>query len=195
MKERYLQKMGVGPAEERKMMIRPLPPWHGEPIPPRPNVKTSQLDKSTVDAAFGTANMRSTIKGRRYGDSDLDTYSASAPAPPPSVFGPPRPSLSAMQMTTPPSSMPSYSDMPYGIPQYNKPAPTTTFRAPLQFTPPAAPVLPIEAPVLHPAQQAALPFSSPTLPVQQLQQMQAQQTALDPDVARLFEDSEGRKCK
>jgi hypothetical protein len=25
--------------------------------------------------------------------------------------------------------------------------------------------------------------------------MQAQQTALDPDVARLFEDSEGRKCK
>lgn len=187
--------MGVGPAEERKMMIRPLPPWHGEPIPPRPNVKTSQLDKSTVDAAFGTANMRSTIKGRRYGDSDLDTYSASVPAPPPSVFGPPRPSLSAMQMTTPPSSMPSYSDMPYGIPQYNKPAPTTTFRAPLQFTPPAAPVLPIEAPVLHPAQQAPLPFSSPTLPVQQLQQMQAQQTALDPDVARLFEDSEGRKCK
>ncbi|GAB5593723.1 hypothetical protein Unana1_08623 [Umbelopsis nana] len=180
MKERYLAKIKVGPSEERQLMVQPLPPWHGEPIPPRPSVKNSQLDQATIDAAFGTLNMRNSLKNRRHNDNDiLDTYN-----PPP--YNPQRPPLAALQMTQP--TMPSYSDMPYGVPQYNKPVATSSFGPPQSFTPP---IVSVESPMPTPA----IPFQSPPPPpVQQLQQMQAQYSLLDPDVARLFESPDKRKA-
>jgi hypothetical protein len=192
MKERYLSKLGVGPMEERQMMVKPLPPWHGEPIPARPQVKTSQLDKSTVDAAFGTVNMRSSIRNRRFPDNDGHMESYSAPAPPPSTapYIAQRPALNPLQMA--PQAMPSYTDMPYGVPQYNKPPPNN-FRPMQPFTPPAPPVMPIEAPMAPPPSMSFQPPPPP--PVQQLQQMQAQYSMLDPEVARLFDTPEKRRGK
>lgn len=192
MKERYLSKLGVGPMEERQMMIRPLPPWHGEPIPARPQVKTSQLDKSTVDAAFGTVNMRSSIRNRRFpdGDGHMDSYNAPAPPSSTAPYIAQRPALNPLQMA--PQAMPSYTDMPYGVPQYNKP-PTNNFRPMQPFTPPAPPVIPIEAPMAPPPTMSFQPPPPP--PVQQLQQMQAQYSMLDPEVAKLFETPEKRRGK
>ncbi|KAI9277980.1 Bromodomain-containing protein [Umbelopsis sp. AD052] len=183
MKERYLSKIGVGPMEERQMMMKPLPPWHGEPIPARPQVKTSQLDKSTVDAAFGTANMRSSIRNRRFPDGDGHMEPYNTPAPPTAPYISQRPALNPLQMA--PQAMPSYTDMPYGVPHYNKPPPSN-FRPMQTFTPPAPSVLPMETP--PPSFQPP-----PPPPVQQLQQMQAQHSLLDPEVARLFDTPEKRR--
>ncbi|KAH8553124.1 hypothetical protein BGW37DRAFT_439314 [Umbelopsis sp. PMI_123] len=190
MKERYLSKIGVGPMEERQMMVRPLPPWHGEPIPPRPQVKTSQLDKSTIDAAFGTANMRNSIKNRRYPDGDgiMESYSAPPPAPSTAPYIPQRPPMNPLQLSA--QAMPSYSDMPFGVPQYNKPS-SNNYRPMQSYTPPAAPAIPVESPMGHPPSMSFQPPPPP--PVQQLQQMQAQHFLLDPEVARLFDSPEKRR--
>jgi hypothetical protein len=190
MKERYLSKIGVGPMEERQMMVRPLPPWHGEPIPPRPQVKTSQLDKSTIDAAFGTANMRNSIKNRRYPDGDgiMESYSAPPPAPSTAPYIPQRPPMNPLQLSA--QAMPSYSDMPFGVPQYNKPS-SNNYRPMQSYTPPAAPAIPVESPMGHPPSMSFQPPPPP--PVQQLQQMQAQHVLLDPEVARLFDSPEKRR--
>lgn len=195
MKERFLNKHKIDRAQEQQLMTAPLPPWHGEPLPPRAHDKGDALDKATVDAAFGTANMRNSIKNKRFAETDnMSTYSAPRPTP---SYAPPRPPLASLQMSQP--SMPSYSDMPYGVPAYNKPSPPT-FRPMSSYGPGAPP--PMMTPDMglahtppQPMAAATIPFQSPPPPpVQQLQQMQAQHAMLSPEVAQLFETTEKRKA-
>ncbi|KAM3580082.1 hypothetical protein VKS41_007323 [Umbelopsis sp. WA50703] len=195
MKERFLSKHKIDQAHEQQLMATPLPPWHGEPLPPRAHAKGHELDKATVDAAFGTANMRNSIRNKRFPESDnMNTYSAPRPTP---SYAPTRPPLASMQMSQP--SMPSYSDMPYGVPSYNKPSPPTYRPMPSYAPNVQPPMMASELGLAHtppqPAAAATIAFQSPPPPpVQQLQQMQAQHAMLNPEVAELFETADKRKA-